>query len=90
MAPLESLFRLEIEYHRRVRALPPGVVDTGSLHTSFAMQTGYEPLLHALGTVTAKDVERLYDRLALAADPRDALAARDSLKRLLGISLPDG
>jgi hypothetical protein len=51
---------------------------------------GYEPLLHALGTVTAKDVERLCDRLALAADPRDALAARDSLKRLLRIPLPDG
>jgi hypothetical protein len=90
MAPLESLFRLEIEYHRRVRALPPGVVDTGSLHTSFAMQTGYEPLLHALGPVTTKDIERLRDRLALAADPRDALAACDSLKQLLGIPPPDG
>ncbi len=90
MAPLESLFRLEIEYHRRVRELPPGVVDSGSLHTSFAMQTGYEPLLHALGPVIAEDIERLRDHLALAADPRDALSARDLLKQLLGISLPDG
>jgi hypothetical protein len=84
MSPLERLFRLEIEFHRRVRALPPGVVDPGSLHTSFALQTGYEPLLHALGPVTANDIKCLCDRLA-AADPRDVLAAREFLMEVLAV-----
>jgi hypothetical protein len=57
----------------------------GCLHR-YALQTGYEPLLHALGRVTAGDIERLRDRLALAADSRDILAARGSLKQLLGIA----
>jgi hypothetical protein len=85
MSPLERLFRLEIEFHRRVRALPPGVVDPGSLHTSFALQTGYEPLLHALGPVTANDIECLCDRLEAAADPRDVLAACDFLMKVLAV-----
>jgi hypothetical protein len=85
MSPLESLFRLEIEFHRRVRVLPPGIVDTGSLHTSYALQTGYEPLLLALGPVTVGDIDRLRDRLALAADSRDIRAAGDSLKQILAM-----
>jgi hypothetical protein len=86
MAPLESLFRLEIEFYRRVRVLRAGIIDAGSLHTSYALQTGYDALLHALGPVTARDIEHLRDRLALAADSRDILAARDSLKQILGLS----
>ncbi len=82
MTALEKLFRLEIEFYRRVRALPPGVIDADSLHTSYALQTGYESLLHALGSVTARDIECLSERLALTADPRDIVAARDSLRRL--------
>ena len=85
MSPLEKLFRLEIEYHRRVRALASVITDDGSLHTSFALQTGYESLLASLGPVTPRDVETLRERLLLAADPRDILAARDSIKQLLGI-----
>ena len=86
MTPLEKFYRLEVEFHRRVRALPPGIIETGSLHTSYAVQTGYEALLNAVGPVTALDVERLHDRLTLTADPRDARAARSSLEQLLGIS----
>jgi hypothetical protein len=82
MTALEKLFRLEIEFHRRVRALPRGIIDASSLHTSYALQTGYESLLRTLGPVTVKDIECLTDRLAQTADPRDVLSARDSLRQL--------
>ncbi len=85
MPPLERLFRLEIEFHRRLRTQAPGTADTGALHTSYALQAGYEPLIGAVGTVTARDVDRLHARLTRACDPRDVRAARDSLKQLLGL-----
>jgi hypothetical protein len=85
MAPLERLFRLEIEFHRRLRTEAPGTADVRALHTSYALQLGYEPLMRAAGAVTARDIEHLHDRLTLAGDARDILAARDSIKRLLGI-----
>jgi len=88
VAPLEKLFRLEIEFHRRLRTEAPGTVDASALHTSYALQSGYEPLLRAAGAGTARDIDRLHDRLALAGDPRDILAARDSLKKLIGLPHP--
>jgi hypothetical protein len=87
MAPLETLFRLEIEFHRRLRTEAPGTVDARALHTSYALQCRYEPLLRAVGPVTSQDIQRLRERLALAGDTRDVLAAHDSLKQLLGIEL---
>lgn len=86
MPPLEKLFRLEIEFHRRLRTQAPGTADIRALHTSYALQAGYEPLLGAAGAVTARDLDRLHARLAPAGHPRDVLAARDSLKQLLGVS----
>ncbi len=86
MSPLEKLFRLEIEFHRRLRAPVPGTIDAGSLHTSFALQTGYERLIAAIGPVTAADIERLRQRLFLAADRRDILAARAFLTQVLTIT----
>lgn len=47
MEPLEQRFAMEVEYHRRLRCEAAGV-DATSLHTSYALQSGYEPLL--LGT----------------------------------------
>ena len=52
MSPLETLFRLEIEFHQRLRTQAPGDGDAASLHTSYALQSGYNPLLHSLGPVT--------------------------------------
>jgi len=86
MPPLEQLFRLEIDFHRRLRTLAPGIADARALHTSYALQSGYEPLLRATGAVTAGDIDQLRERLTLAGDTRDILAARDSLKQLLGIA----
>jgi hypothetical protein len=90
MSPLERLFRLEIEFHRRLRTQAPGTADTRALHTSYALQAGYEPLIRAVGTATAQEIEQLHARLAVAGDARDLLAARDSLKQLLGIPRRDG
>ena len=89
MPPLEQLFRLEIDFHRRLRTEAPGTGDAASLHTSFALQTGYEPLIRSIGPATLQDIETLWERLTLIADPRDILAARDSLKQLLGLRLLD-
>jgi hypothetical protein len=88
--PLEMLFRLEIEFHRRLRTTAPGTAEASSLHTSYALQSGYEQLIPAVGTITARQIEQLRERFTLAGDTRDVLAARDSLKQLLGIRLLDG
>ncbi len=85
MSPLETLFRLEIEFHRRLRTLAPSTPDASSLHTSYALQSGYEHLIRAVGPAAAQDIESLRERLTLAADARDLLATRDSLKQLLGL-----
>jgi hypothetical protein len=89
VSPLEKLFRLELEFHRRLRTQAPGTGDASSLHTSYALQTGYEQLLPAIGTVTAHQVEQIRERFTLAGDTRDLLAARDSVKQLLGLRLLD-
>ncbi len=85
MSPLESLFRLEIEFHRCLRALPTDPLGTAGLHTSYALQAGYEPLLFSLGTVTARDLDQLQSQLLITAETRDVAAAASSLKQLLGI-----
>jgi hypothetical protein len=89
VSPLEQLFRLEIDFHRRLRTQAPGTSDAASLHTSYALQFGYDRLIRSLGPVTNRDVETLRERLAMAGDTRDLLAARDSVRRLLGIRLLD-
>jgi hypothetical protein len=86
MSPLEKLFRLEIEFHRRLRTQALGTAEASALHTSYALQSGYEPLIRAVGRVTGREFELISQRHAMAADARDLLAARDSLKQLLGLS----
>jgi hypothetical protein len=85
MTTLEQLFSLEIEFHRRLRSEAPGTVDSTALHTSYALQSGYEPLLQRIGRVSARDLDQLANRFLLVGDSRDVLAARDSLTRLLGL-----
>jgi hypothetical protein len=89
MSPRGQLFGLETEFSRRLRTQVPGTADARALHTSYALQSGYEPLILQLGTVTGRDIERLHARLALTGDAHDLLAARDSLKQLLGLSQLD-
>jgi hypothetical protein len=90
MTPLEKLFGLEMEFHSRLRTQAPGTVDSTALHTSHALQSGYEPLIRAAGLITADDIELIRQQQALVADLRDLLAARDSLRQLLGIPRFDG
>ena len=85
-SPLERLFQLGIEFHRRLRIDAHQPADCCGLQTSYVLQSGYEPLLRVLGPLTARDVETLTERLNLAGDARDVLKARDSVKQLLGIS----
>jgi hypothetical protein len=85
MQPLEKLFRLEMEFHRRLRTQMLGYAETAGLHTSYALQSGYESLIRAIDSMTALDIERVRERLGGSADARDVVAARDSLEQLLGI-----
>jgi hypothetical protein len=84
MAPLEQLFALEVEFHRRLRCEPQG--NAAALHTRFAMQSDYERLIVQVGDdVTFHTLERLRRTHAVAGDIRDLIAARDSLTCLLGL-----
>jgi hypothetical protein len=86
MSPLEKLFRLEIEFHRRLRTAAPGmIIEAGSLHTSFAIQTGYEQLIGETGFVTAREIEALRERFFFVCDQRDVMAASGSVSQLLGV-----
>jgi hypothetical protein len=85
MAPLERLFALEIEFHQRLRSEAPGTHDASALHTSYALQAGYEPLLRRIVGVTIEQIDQEARNLTLTNDPRDVLAARDSIARLLGL-----
>ncbi len=85
MAPLEQHFRLEVEFHRRLRTEAREAIDSGSLHTSYAMQNGYEQLIRGVGAVTTRDIVGLAARQAFAGDTRDVLRARDSVMGLFGV-----
>ena len=85
MQPLEELFRLEVEFHRRLRIDARGAGDRSGVHTSYALQAGYEQLLRSIGPVTSADIERLKHELEAGADRRDVAAAGDSLQQFIGI-----
>jgi hypothetical protein len=52
VASLDRLFALEIEFHRSVRQQALGT----ALHTSYALQWGYEELLRGIGHVTELEI----------------------------------
>jgi hypothetical protein len=83
---LLALFGHEIEFHRLARASGLGVQDRERQHGVYALRRGYEPLLAAAEGVTAAAVRRFGEQLLSSGDPRDILAARDSVLRLLGHS----
>jgi hypothetical protein len=85
MAPLERCFALEVEFHRKLRMVAVSPADTAALHTSYALQSGYEPLLRTMGRVTVHDIERLAQRYLLVDDARDVRDARESVTRLVGL-----
>jgi hypothetical protein len=91
MTPLEQLFALEVEFHRKLRCEATGTHDVAALHASYASQAGYQELITQLGgNVSFQTIERLRAKHGLAGDVRDLLAARDSLACLLGLWPYDG
>jgi hypothetical protein len=83
MPPLEQIFTLEIEFHCRLRMEAPGTADATALHTSYALQSGYVPLLKSIGRVTVRDIEQLLPgRFTAVGDARDP---GDSLTHLFGL-----
>jgi hypothetical protein len=89
MSPLETLFRMEIGFHRRLRTQAPGIAVAHTIHTSYALQFGYDRFIRSLGHISLRDLETLRERLLMAADTRDVLAAWDSIRQLLGTRLID-
>jgi hypothetical protein len=87
MTPLERLFSLEVDFHRLLRNAASSSHDRSSLHTSFALQNGYEQLLYAARGATATHVDALTLGYHSRGDSRDVIAARDSLNQLLGLSI---
>jgi hypothetical protein len=86
MTPLELLFALEIEFHRKLRCEATGTQDVAALHASYASQAGYQqPIAQLGGSVTFEAIERPRAKHGRAGDVRDVLAARDSLTCLLGL-----
>lgn len=90
MNALERLFLLEVDFHRKLRTQALGKAMIDGLRTSYALQCGYEGLLRDVGLVTVRDIEKVRERLTMARDSRDVLAARDSLMQLLGVQQLEG
>ena len=51
MSVIDRLYRLEIEFHRLFRAEGVNAVEVAGVHTSYALQSNYEPLLRTIGVV---------------------------------------
>jgi hypothetical protein len=83
MSLLERLFRMEIDFHRRLRTAAAGTAEAGSLHTSYALQAGYEQLIAAIGPVGEEELRVARQRFMLADNSHDVLSAADSIRRLL-------
>lgn len=83
MTVLDQLYQLEIEFHRCFRAQAVDAMEAWSIHTSYALQHGYEPLLRSLGGVGPAELIEARERLVTTSDPRDVHAAFHSLRHLV-------
>jgi hypothetical protein len=83
MTVLDNLYSLEIEFHRRFRMEAINAVEAWSIHTSYALQHGYELLLRTVGTVDSAELAKVKDRMIGMSDPRDVQAAFRSLQQLI-------
>jgi hypothetical protein len=60
----------------------PGTADATALHASYALPSGYVPLLKSIGRGTVRDIEQLPGRFTAVGDAGDP---RDSLAHLFGL-----
>jgi len=86
MTALDRLYNLEIEFHRLYRAEGISPIDAAGIHTSYAMQNQYEPLLRTLGAVDPSDLAGATERMMGMSDPRDVRAAFHSLRRIIRVA----
>ena len=86
MSVLDRLYRLEIEFHRLFRADGINALEAASVHTSYAIQNQYEPLLRMIGVVARSDLAGATERMMGMGDPRDVQAAYHSLHQFLRVA----
>jgi hypothetical protein len=83
MSVLERIYSLEVEFHRRFRLNAPPTAEPWSVHTSYALQHNYEPMLRTVGAVDHGALTQAKERMLASGDPRDVEAAFRSLRHLL-------
>lgn len=86
MSVLDRLYRLEIEFHRIFRAEGVAAEEAAGVHTSYALQNNYEPMLRTLGIIAPGDLAVATERMLAAGDPRDVQAAYRTLNRLVRVA----
>lgn len=86
MSVLDRLFTLEIEFHRLFRAEGVSPLEAASVHTSYALQHGYEPLIRAAGPVDPTDLAQAAERMTAIGDPREVRAACRSLQQFVAFA----
>ena len=86
MSVLDRLDRREIEFHRLFRTDGVHAVEAAGVHTSYALQNGYEPLLRTIGVVDPAVLATAAERMMGMGDPRDVRAAYHSLGHLVRVA----
>ena len=61
-------------------------MEAAGIHTSYALQNHYEPLLRMLGAIEPSDLAKATERMMGMGDPRDVQAAFHSLRRLIRVA----
>lgn len=84
MSVLDRLYRLEIEFHRLYRSEGLDARAAAGVHTSYALQNHYEPLLRTVGVIEQAELEAVAGRMK--GDPRDVRAAYRSLRQFLRVA----
>ena len=86
MSILDRLFSLEIEFYRLFRAEGIHAFEAAGVHTSYALQNQYEPLLRTVGVVDPSELARATERMMGMGDPRDVQAAFHSLRQFINVA----
>lgn len=84
MYVLDRLYHLEIEFQRLFRVEGLNALEAAGVHTSYALQHNYEPLLRKVGMVDPAELAKAAERMMGMGDPRDVQAAHHSLRRVIG------
>ena len=61
-------------------------MEAAGIHTSYALQNGYEPLLRTVGVVAPSALAGAAERKMGMGDPRDVQAAYHSLRQLVEVA----